>query len=428
MLRTAAVNVILRGLTLAAKFLLLLAIARYLTPSELGVYGIMTATIALSLFFLGLDFYAFSTREILSKPENTWPAMIRDQFLFHTLVYLVVLPLLTSVFLIELLPWRYLGYFYLILVLEHLSQESFRLLVTLSRSSMANAVLFLRGGAWVLAVGSIWFYLDTGKGLEMIWIGWSVGLVGSLILSYFALRKMNWRSAFSQPVDRVWIKKGLRICLPFFVATVAMTSIQYIDRYYIQYHLGDAMVGVYTFFFSISNVVYVFVFTAVMMILQPRIVKAYRKGEMREYRKHMRTLILGTISSAVLLAGMAAIGIKPILEIIGKPIYSDNLSVFWILLAAATVLTCSHIPHYALYARMHDRAIVICSLLAFVTALGACTYLVPRFGLQGAAFATLAASSVLGLSRLLFLFKIGTSDRSPMTEGARSGEIDEAIL
>jgi O-antigen/teichoic acid export membrane protein len=427
MLRTVAANLILRGMTLASKFLLLLSLARYLPPEELGVWGIITATIALALFFLGLDFYAFNTREILASDRSRWPGLIRDQLVFHGVIYVMVLPLLLTVFLSGIISWQYIGFFYALLILEHLSQESFRLLITLHKSSLANAVLFLRSGSWVYAVMVVWIVFDTGRDLTFIWIGWSSGVVASLALTVFALKDLPWRQVSHQPVDWAWLRNGTRVCLPFFLATIAIMGVQYIDRYFIQYYHGDAMVGIYTFFISIGNLVHVFVFTAITMVLQPRIVKAFRKGEISEYRRCMRTLTWGTVAGVLVLVGIVSAGIKPVLMLVNRPIYGDHLSVFWILLAAVAVLTCSHIPNYALYARMYDRAIIVSALLAFGTALVACALLVPRYGIHGAAFATLIGVTVLGLSRLTFLLKMGPAASAHLPSADRVEEPEEVI-
>ncbi len=41
----------IRGLTLAAKFLLVICLVQYFQPSELGLYGVMAAIVAYALFF-----------------------------------------------------------------------------------------------------------------------------------------------------------------------------------------------------------------------------------------------------------------------------------------------------------------------------------------------------------------------------------------
>ena len=58
----------LRVAALGGKFLLMVAIARYLTVKDVGDYGLYVSIIVISLYFVGLDFYVYSTRELLD-PE-----------------------------------------------------------------------------------------------------------------------------------------------------------------------------------------------------------------------------------------------------------------------------------------------------------------------------------------------------------------------
>ncbi len=405
MLKTSIINVVLRGLTLSSKLVLLLFIARYLSTEELGVFGLMSVTIAISLYFLGMDFYVYNTREILAHKESECVPLIRDQLVFHGLTYIIVLPLLLVVFASGLISWKYVGWFYLLLVLEHLSQEASRLLITLSRSSMANIVLFFRSGAWVYVAVAAGIFLDDARSLPIIWAGWVIGILASLGLTAYNLRGMAWQKVSRISIDWGWIKNGARISLPFFCATVALMGIQYADRYFLQHYYGEATVGIYTFFAQIANAVQTFVFTGIIMILYPKIIAAYQQGRLGEYRLLMRKLGCGVTGAVVVLVCAVAAAIKPILAVVGKPIYAEHLTIFWIMLGSTVLLTCSNIPHYALYAKHRDKEIIVSTIVAFGVAIVANGLLVPRYGLHGAAFATMAALAVLVGFKVAFLIK-----------------------
>lgn len=72
------INVGLRGMTLVSKFLLIFFLAVFLEPQELGLYGLIIATIGYSLYPLGSDFYAFTTRELLKRDRKEWGGLIKD--------------------------------------------------------------------------------------------------------------------------------------------------------------------------------------------------------------------------------------------------------------------------------------------------------------------------------------------------------------
>lgn len=403
MIKTSVLNLFLRGVTLAAKFLLVITMARLLAPELVGIYGLMTVTIGLSLFLLGMDFYAFNTREILERTREEWPRLIRDQLVFHTIMYAVAGPFLAGIFFFGILDWSYAPWFFGLVILEHLSQESFRLLVTLSRSAMANAVLFLRSGSWVFAIAALWWVSPELQNLQTVWMGWLLGIGASLGLAAFSLRDLPWGLARGVPIRWGWMRQGVGVALPLLLATIALQGTQFADRYLIAHFSDDSLLGVYTFFGSIANVLHVFVFTAVTMVLHPQIVQAYRQDRLSVYRQRMRTLVWATLGCLLPLSIVLAVGITPVLGLIGREIYSEQITTFYVLLAAFGLLTISHIPHYALYARKKDRAILASSVISLFTAVVLGLLLVPLFDIAGAAWATLGGTFVLGIAKLGFL-------------------------
>ncbi|HJU66311.1 MAG TPA: hypothetical protein VJ596_11565, partial [Gemmatimonadaceae bacterium] len=197
---TGVLNMGLRGLTLVSKFLLLLGLARYLAPEELGVYGVFVGTVGIAVYVLGFDIYVYNTREILAQEERHRPAIIRDQAIFHLLAYAVTLPLLLGVFVGGFLAWRYAALFYIVLIFEHLSQEAYRLLLVLSRPIAANMLLFVRAGAWVLPVLLAVFWASDLRRIEVVLAAWAVGAAASVGLATVLLSRLEWRTVRETPI------------------------------------------------------------------------------------------------------------------------------------------------------------------------------------------------------------------------------------
>ena len=80
---------------------------------------------------------------------------------------------------------------------------------------------------------------------------------------------------------------------------------------------------------------------------------------------------------------------------IKKPIYADNLTVLWILLGVSIVVTMRMLPYYALYVRKYDKAILMANVSALAVSITANVLLIPRFGLVGAAGASLLSNITL---------------------------------
>ncbi len=72
-------------------------------------------------------------------------------------------------------------------------------------------------------------------------------------------------------------------------------------------------------------------------------------------------------------------------------------------------LTISYIPHYALFVRKKDKAIVYSSLAALGVAALANFMLVPLYGLEGAAWAAMASMATMFLFKLIMAIRLDST-------------------
>lgn len=391
------INVVLRAVTLGSKFLLIIYLAKCLSPEKMGIYGLFTASINYSLYLLGLDYYTYANREILSRPKENWPIIIRDQAVFYCISYLTILPVLSLVFIYDVLSWKYFGWFYLILTLEHLAQESYRLLVVLKQPLKAGLVFFIRAGLWAYPIIFVMMKNPETRFLTTVWGGWASGIFLCLILSSFIFYRLDWSSIKRVPINWEWIKKGIKIALPFFFSTLALRGIYTFDRYFLKYYWGESAVGVYTFYSGIANVMQYFIDAAIVVIYYPKLVSSFKLGNINEYLIYLRQMTFAILFAVVIIIGCLCLCIWPFLNYIGKTAYSENITVFWILLAANGVITLGYIPHYALYAMGRDKEIVIATFLAFFICVMLYFFLIPYWGLGGAGMAMLISSVFIWL-------------------------------
>src|SRR5690554_5042629 len=124
---SSVINIFLRGLTLGCKFLLVVFLAKLLTLEELALYGLLVATVAYAIYPLGFEFYTYSARELIGTDNSERGEYFKSQAVLHIISYLVFLPLFALIFYFDFLPHDYILLFYIILILEHLNQELFRI-------------------------------------------------------------------------------------------------------------------------------------------------------------------------------------------------------------------------------------------------------------------------------------------------------------
>jgi O-antigen/teichoic acid export membrane protein len=390
MAKTALYNAVLQGLTLLSKATMMVGLAKYLSVGDVGAFGLFFATVNLAMYAVGLDFYAFSTREILKVSGGELARMVRSQAALHLVSYAIALPLLVlGLFAAaSLQPMKLAGWFCILLVLEHLGQELQRLLITLGRSTNAAASLFLRQGLWGVAVPLVMAFDPARRNLETLWWGWSLCEAAGLLLGLWFVRDLAWDEARKLPIDWPWVRMGIRGALPFLTATIALVAMRTIDRYVLKYYWGDEAVGVLTFFLFIRNAIQGLIDSGVVFILQPRIVAAHQSNKLDEYARLMRNLLLSVFAAAAGLSAIAALLIHPVLLVIGRVEYGKHMTAFWSVLALTVVAAVSDVPHVGLYARHFDRAIIAAAVVGLVTALAANLLLVPAIGIVGSVLAT----------------------------------------
>ena len=86
-------NLGLRSATLGTRFLFIFFLAKYLDPASVGYYGIFTATLGYAIYFVGLDFYTYVSREIVKAPADQRGKLLKGHAALSGLLYLALLPL-----------------------------------------------------------------------------------------------------------------------------------------------------------------------------------------------------------------------------------------------------------------------------------------------------------------------------------------------
>lgn len=361
--RLKIINLGIRTLTLASRFLFIFFLAKFLTPQEVGLYGLVTASVAYSLYLVGLDFYTFTTREFASKDKKYWGGLLKDQALLSLGLYSIVLPTLSLIFVFGVLPWNVAKWFFILVVLEHICQELTRLFVATSEQVAASIVLFLRQGTWALAVVAIMFADEYSRQLNVVFAAWVISCLLALAFSIFKLRSMGL-GAWDSKIDRQWIWKGIKIAVPFLIATLAIRGVFTIDRYWLAHLAGLDIVGAYVLFIGISGTLMAFLDAGVFSFSYPSMINAANRQDEQLFSAKVREMIALTIIFCLVFLVISLLLLPYLLDWLGKEVYLNNYSIFYWLLAATIINAFSMIPHYGVYARKHDRAIIRSHIIA----------------------------------------------------------------
>lgn len=397
-------NIVLRLATTGSKFLLMLVLARVLTPDDVGVFGLVTSALIIAVYLAGMEYHNFTSREILGSDTSARLSLFGEQAIVHLAAYAVAAPVIFFFLDTGLIPQTVVFWFVPLLIAEHLSLEGYRLLITLSQSGRANVVLFVRSGLWALAIfACLPFCPEAYRRLDLIWPVWLASSSSAVLLAAWWLRSIWQSGPWSLDCDR--IKRGFRTALPFLVSTLSLRGIFAMDRYFIELYHSTDQVGVYTLFFGTANFIYLMVEAGAAVVQYPKMVADFRKGDKAGFRSSAGRFVRSVIGATILGAAAAAVGIYPMLFLIDRPVYRDNIGVFWILVLGTSLYALSLIPHYLLYAKGRDRAVALSSAAAIASAVVFNFLLTPDLGARGAAGATLLAMGTLLALKTFFALK-----------------------
>ena len=400
MLRAGAVNAVLRIATMASKLLLVVYIGRYLTVSDMAVYGLVTTSVSMAVTLLGLEFYAFSTREILAATPSGRAVMLRDQLAFYAVGYLLLLPLGLPLFYTGVLPWSLAWAFYALAILEHLAQEVARLFNTLFRPVLSTVLFFVRSAAWGYAVIAVGLLQPSWNTVGHVLAAWIVGVGLSLLMAARELWRLDWSQARRARVDWAWVRRGLLIAAPFMVSALSYRVIELANRYIIHFMLTDIDVGVYSFYGGLANMIPAVVGAGITAILVPRIIDAWQAGRLDDYRHYFKTMSISATATSLAAVPAGFVAIMWLQTFTGKPEYAAHLQTCFVLLLSTAVGVIAQLPGVSLYARKEDMALLVAVVIGAVVNVVLNVVLIPGLGILGAAWATTLSYAAMGAYQL----------------------------
>lgn len=394
-------SLILRFSALVAKFFLVILIVKKLDTDSLGEFGLFNSTISLLILLIGLDFYNFNTRLILKSINMLDVAKhLNNQFFLHIITYIIFFPIIFLIFQYDVISFKYIYLFYLILIFEHITLEQGRLLFTFSKPIKSNIVFFIKRGLWVYMILFLFILDNSILTLNNIFFFWLISTFIAFLLGSFWLKEhMNFNN-FVSDLDIKLILKGLSSACIFLIAALTFKGIDFVSRYILQFYTNNEIVGVYTFFFAFASTIELFIYTGIYSIKLPKLITLHSsntKAYYTEFKKFGITLVLINVSVAILLA----IIMEPFLIILAKNKFIEYKNVFFFMLISVSFLNFSLIPHIHLYVNHKENLILLNSIIAFSVLIISSFLLVPNYGIMGTVFSITACYFALLLGKII---------------------------
>lgn len=351
-------SVSLRAFGLAGRFLLYISLGYFLSPDDLGRFGIIAATLTFMVYILGADFYIVANRELCIVPEAQRAAVIKRSAPVFSGTYVLSVPILVWLFYMGYLPVEMAHLVILALVLEHLGQEIYRILIALQRPVLASLSIFLRLGAWAFAISLLMAFDASLRTLETVMLAWVLGALAALAVGLGTIIRLpasGWRAA----IDMAWVRQGLKIALPFLLATLSLRSLGTFDRMIMSGLTSEATVGAYVLYAGIGASIPALIDAALISFAMPSLIRWANTGEAAAYDAAFRQLRRRCYIATGLLSCGAGLAIVLVAFLFDHPIYRDNLDMAFIVLLAFAISSVTAVYNLDLYAHHRDRSIIL---------------------------------------------------------------------
>jgi O-antigen/teichoic acid export membrane protein len=359
-------NIFLRSISMGGRFVLIFSIAKLFTPTQLGVFGLLSSGIGFFILFVGFNYYSYSNRNLVAHQTKDYPKLILNQLYAYIPLYFIVLPFSFLFFYQDILPIEYFGWFIILVIVEHISTEQHRLLNITQHQLKATMVLFLKSASWVFIVIPLTYIFPDLREIDILLMGW---FIGNVLAIYFGSKTIysfsdNWK--FIKP-DYEWILKGYRVGFLFFMGTLAIQAVSFLDKYFLKYMSDSQMVGVYTFYLTLIMGITAFIHAGLIVFLSPKIVKAFQDNEIENFFKLLDKFFKELAVASVVMAICLYLFLPLIVSWIGKEIYENHNDIFYILIFMGIFSVLSNHPHTFLYASQKDRYMLFSNISGLVS-------------------------------------------------------------
>jgi O-antigen/teichoic acid export membrane protein len=385
-------NVFLRIGGIGSKFIIFTLMSKYFDVDVFGNYGLITSLITILIFVLGFDFYNFSIRDILNtKDKQEIVNKVVVTFILYGFTYLFFILVGSLIFfnISYIKPHLFLIIF--LIITEHLSQEIYRLLIGFKKVLLANMLLFFRTVSWSAIIIFYYYnnYLITVDKIFRLWL-----LANSLTIVYvfFLSISKSYREIIKVSLPLNWVKKGLRICSVFFLATMSLKSMEYVNRFIVDYFLGEEIAGIFLFYSNVSILITVYINTIVISFELPELIKLAGSQEIHKpLAKFKKSLLVHTLISSLFIFLI----IKPLLVWQNKVEFEKYLPLIYFLILGVGLMNYSLMYHFKLYIYHKDKALLKSIIVSSIFNLLLTVVLTYFYGIYGTANAFVVSCILL---------------------------------
>jgi O-antigen/teichoic acid export membrane protein len=381
-------------------FIMLPIYTRYLTTADYGVLELLSTTIDVIGMLAGIGlaasvfkYYAEAQtdsdrRELISTVTIGTTALS----LIVTVVGIAASPALTRLLFEPNITPEYFQLFFLIYFFQNIGNLALILVQAEERSRLF--VVLNVGKLFVTLALTIWFVVELHLGIRGVLLSSLIATASmSVGFAIYIVRRVGFRFSAERFTSLA------RFGAPIALWTIGSFILTFSDRYFLNHYAGPSAVGIYSLAYKFSFLLSAFAVAPFSQIWEPRrfaIAKQPDAGDI--YRRMFLYLNLALFVGAILIV----LFIRDVLAIMVTPAFLPAYRVVPLLLVTTIIQQWTGYANLGLYLKNATNLYAWSAAIGVAAAIALNFLLIPRYGMFGAAWATVAAYSIRFVPVYLF--------------------------
>jgi len=397
----------IRGLTLLARFIFIIFIAKQLSVIEVGFYGFIAASIFAAVYIAGYEHGNYSARQIIKcNTSSCREKSVSSLTIFGLMMFVIISPLVYySTADNEIYKYISILYFFVIVYGESYTAEHKKVLISLGYPLYTGMVDFVKNGVWVYLLIFLVLFGRVDIDLNTILSMWSVFVVIGAFLIFFKLRDFyKIKNLIARPTFNKY-KNQIYSSTPFFLSGLSLLAMEISGRISLQMAGFQVEAGVYTLYAGFIFAIPLFVWSASVSFDHAKILTAFENHDIKESNKLILIMIKRSLKICFLLTLFLFFGFEYLLEIVGKDEYTGYMNGFFIFLLVPFIHILDSHSYYLLYVRGMDKEIAASSVVGFLCLVIFQIFTLFEFGIVSVILSIITALSISVFIKLFFIFK-----------------------
>lgn len=361
-LNSQTLVLIIRIISLVLRALLFLILAILLSEEEVGRFSIFQNLLLFSQVLIGFDIYTYYTREIIKFNKK-----IKEFFLMSVLSFILINFFVFAfvVYLLDvngILQNQSTIFFLIILFVESINQEIYRIFIARKKQTIAYISLFFRSSFWIAI---LLLYVIIGSETISLFFVYALWLCSSFLAlvfsTYYVLKEFN----LNLKINFSWLVEGLKIGSIYLLSSLSLKLLFVLDKLAFSQFFDEKLLGVYALYSSVGMGIYILTETIIYNFKFQDLVKHADSRE--KFIKYSADFFLKSLIALIFFTIFAFILIEIASSYLTQNLYTLNKSLGFIVVAAFSFWTFTTIPHYFLYAKNRNFEITLSNIFAIIS-------------------------------------------------------------